>query len=1012
MNEPTRTTMPLDLTALGARLQSMHGQTYWRSLEELAQTEAFQVYVQREFPEHAAEWHDAVRRRHFLHLMGASLAFAGLSACTRQPDEHIVPFVRAPEDIIPGRPQFFATAMPFNGVANGILVQSHDGRPTKIEGNPQHPASRGATDVFGQAAILSLYDPDRSQAVLHAGQISTWSAFLAAMSTALEAQRVRRGAGLRILTESVSSPTLLYQLRTVLDAFPMAQWHHYEPVTRDAVYAGTQLVFGRALQPVYHLDHAEVILTLDAELLASMAGNLRYARDFAAKRGVQNGQTTMNRLYAVESTPTLTGAMADHRLPLRATDIGTCARRLAQALEVPEARLVRPDAAAPYERWLQVLASDLQRHRGTSLIVAGDYQPPAVHALAHAMNHALGNVGATVTYIAPVETQAVDHLTSLRSLTEAMAAKQVDLLLILGGNPVYTAPVDFRFAEQLAKVPLRMHLSLYDDETSALCHWHIPEAHMLEAWSDTRAYDGTATIIQPLIAPLYGGKSVHEVLALLAGQPGRSGYDIVQTYWRAQHGETDFTRFWRTALHDGVVAGTAFAAEDIQRRTFQLPEAPAVASPVPALELILRPDPTVWDGRFANNGWLQELPKPLTKLTWENTALLSPATAARLGLRNEQEVELRYHGHRVRAPVWVMPGHADDAVTIHLGYGRWRAGRVGSGTGFNAYGLRLSTTPWFGPGLEIRATGGHHPLATTQEHHSMQGRHLVREATLAHFLEHPHFVHDMAHDPPDSLTLYPPHAYDGYAWGMAIDLNACIGCNGCTIACQAENNIPIVGKAEVKRGREMHWIRIDRYYEGDVNQPSTVHQPIPCMHCENAPCELVCPVAATVHSDEGLNDMVYNRCVGTRYCANNCPYKVRRFNFLQYADYDTPSLKLMRNPNVTVRTRGVMEKCTYCVQRINAARIQAKLEDRDIRDGEVVTACQAACPTQAIVFGNLNDPTSRVTQLKANPRHYGLLTELNTRPRTTYLAKLRNPHAALEERGATPKDSQHEGKHG
>jgi molybdopterin-containing oxidoreductase family iron-sulfur binding subunit len=1002
MNRETPNTLPNELTALRTRLQSMHGQTYWRSLEELAQTEAFQAYVQREFPQHASEWHDGVSRRQFLHLMGASLAFAGLSACTRQPDEPIVPFVRAPEDTIPGKPQFFATSMPLHGAANGILVESHDGRPTKIEGNPQHPGSLGATDVFGQAAILSLYDPDRSQAVLHAGQISTWSAFLTALNTALEARRVTRGAGLRILTEGVSSPTLRQQLRTVLEAFPMAHWHHYEPVSQDAVWAGTRLVFGRELQPVYHLDAARSILTLDADLLVGTPGSLRYARDFTAKRRVSHGQTSMNRLYAVESTPTLTGAMADHRLSLRAGDIGTFAGHLAHALDLPEARQWPANPTAAYARWLEVLASDMQQHRGASLIVTGDSQPPLVHALAHAMNHALGNIGSTVTYTAPVEPQTVDHISSLRSLTEAMAANQVELLVILGGNPVYTAPVDFRFAEQLNKVKLRVHVSLYDDETSALCHWHIPEAHMLEAWSDTRAYDGTASIMQPLIAPLYGGKSLHEVLATLTGQPGRSGYDIVREYWRAQHGETDFTRFWRTALHDGVVAGTTFTAEQVQRRTLHLPE-PA-APEAQALELIFRPDPTIWDGRFANNGWLQELPKPLTKLTWDNAALLSPATAARLGLRNEQEVDLRYRGQSVRAPVWIMPGHADDAVTLHLGYGRWRAGRVGSGTGCNAYSLRVSTTPWFGFGLEIRPTGRHYALATTQAHHSMEGRHLVREATLAHFLAHPHFVHDLAHDPPDSLTLYAPHRYDGYAWGMAIDLNACIGCNGCTIACQAENNIPIVGKTEVKRGREMHWIRVDRYYSGDLHHPSTVHQPVPCMHCENAPCELVCPVAATVHSHEGLNDMVYNRCVGTRYCANNCPYKVRRFNFLHYADYDTPSLKLMRNPNVTVRTRGVMEKCTYCVQRINAARIQAKLEDRPIRDGDVMTACQAACPTQAIVFGDINDPTSRVAQLRADPRHYGLLTELNTRPRTTYLARLRNPHLALEEHGTTRQD--------
>ena len=990
---PYESLRPTDFASFRARLETAQGPTYWRSLDELADTEAFQTLLHHEFPEQASEWSDPVSRRRFMQLMGASMALAGLTACTRQPEESIVPFVQEPESSAPGKPKFYATSLVFGGVAQGILVESHMGRPTKIEGNPQHPASLGAADIFGQAAILSLYDPDRSQAILQAGQIRTWNAFVAEIGAALEAQRVKRGRGLYILTETVTSPTLAHQFQSLQDIFPELTWLQYEPVMQEAARAGTQLAFGQTLNPVYRFDRAEVILTLDADVFTTFPGALRYARDFAAKRRVQGDHHQMNRLYSVEAAPTPTGAMADHRLPLRAGDIAAFTHALAQTLGVLEGPSNSSDQA-PTSLWRQALADDLTQHRGKSLIVAGEQQPTEVHALVHLMNHALGNIGHTVVYTEPVEAHSIDPLGSLSELADALAAGKVELLMILGGNPVYTAPDDLNFAEHLTKAKLRVHLGLYDDETSELCNWHIPAAHELEAWSDSRAYDGSVSLIQPLIEPLYGGKSAHELLAMLMGEASRKGDEIVKDYWRRRHGKNDFTPFWRRTLHDGAMSDTAFPTVDVKPQAFR-PGALTPSAPE-AIELIFRPDPTVWDGRFANNGWLQELPKPLSKLTWDNAALMSPTLAERLGLRNEDEVELRYQGRTVKAPVWLLPGHADSAVTLHLGYGRWRAGRVGNGAGFNANRLRIARAPWFDTGLEIRATGARYTLATTQHHHNMEGRHLVREATLAHFQAHPHFAHDVGHDPPGDLSLFPPHPYDGYAWGLTVDLNACIGCNACTIACQSENNIPIVGKAEVQRGREMHWLRIDRYYSGGLDNPSTYHQPVMCMHCENAPCELVCPVAATSHSDEGLNDMVYNRCVGTRYCSNNCPYKVRRFNFFHYADYETPSLKLMRNPDVTVRTRGVMEKCTYCVQRINAARIEAKLEDRPIRDGEIVTACQATCPTDAIVFGNINDPNSRVAQRKADPRHYALLTELNTRPRTSYLAKLRNPNPALE----------------
>jgi Fe-S-cluster-containing dehydrogenase component len=598
-------------------------------------------------------------------------------------------------------------------------------------------------------------------------------------------------------------------------------------------------------------------------------------------------------------------------------------------------------------------------------------------------------------------------------------------LIMLSGNPVYTAPVDLGFAEQLAKVPLRIHSGLYEDETSAYCHWHIPETHYLESWSDIRAYDGTATILQPLIAPLYSGKSAHEILSAVAGKSGETSYDIVRNYWKGQKMAGDFESGWRRAVHDGVVAGTAFQPKAVKLKAstnewLARPPSPAdTQKPTPdtrsapaetgsSLEISFRPDPTLFDGRFANNGWLQELPKPLTKLTWDNAALVSPKTAQRLGLSYRigarggehgrvfvDVVEIRYEGHSLRAPAWIVPGHADECVTLHLGYGRTRAGKVGNGTGFNAYAIQTANAPSYGTGAEVRRIGTQFTLACTQFHHSMEGRDLVRAATLEEYRKKPDFAQG-EHPHESEGSLYPGFKYEGYAWGMAIDVNACIGCNACVVACQAENNSAVVGKTEVTRGREMHWLRIDRYYKGSPDNPETYHQPVPCMHCENAPCELVCPVGATSHSHEGLNDMVYNRCVGTRYCSNNCPYKVRRFNFFQYADFETPSLKPLRNPNVTVRSRGVMEKCTYCVQRINAAKIEAEKENRQVRDGEIVTACQAACPTEAIFFGDINNRDSVVAKAKADSLSFGLLTELNTKPRTTYLAKLRNPNPEIK----------------
>ncbi len=634
----------------------------------------------------------------------------------------------------------------------------------------------------------------------------------------------------------------------------------------------------------------------------------------------------------------------------------------------------------------------------------GDHQPPVVHAFAHAANQALGNVGKTVFHTDPVDANPVNQTESIKELVADMRGGKVDLLVILGGNPVYDAPADLDFADTLknSKVPLRVHHGLYQNETAELCQWHVSQTHELEAWGDTRAYDGTVSIIQPLIAPLYNGKSALEFVALLSGQADATGYDLVRAFWQKQHTGADFEQFWRKSLHDGWVEGTTNQSKStaVKNDTFGWKWAADTS-----IELNIRRDSTIYDGQFSNNGWLQELPKPMTKLTWDNAILIGPKMAQRLSIASEDVVELELNGKKVTGPVWIQAGHPDNSVTVTLGYGRRRAGRVGTAQGFDAYTLRTTVPlPWIATGLQIRKTGDTYKLASTQGYQSMDtpdGAHrpLVRETTLEEYRKEPNFAKE--EEPPKDLTLYTPYPYDkeDYAWGMAIDLNSCVGCNNCMLACQSENNIAVVGKEQTALGRHMHWIRVDAYYQGDRDNPRAFFQPVPCMQCENAPCEVVCPVGATNHTTEGLNDMVYNRCVGTRYCSNNCPYKVRRFNFLLFQDWETPQYKMMRNPDVSVRSRGVMEKCTYCVQRINERRIDAEREDRKINDTELQTACQQSCPAGAIIFGNINDPNSKVSKLKAQSRNYSLLGELNTRPRTTYLAEIRNPNPELEAKG-------------
>ncbi len=994
------------------------GPEYWRSLEELAGTDAFKDALHREFPKGASEWVDSVSRRGFLKVMGASLGLAGMTGCVRLPLEPIVPYVRQPEGVIPGRPMYYATASTLGGYASPVLVESHLGRPTKIEGNDLHPASLGGTDIFTQASILGLYDPDRSQTVMSMGDVRSWQSFLGAIRGPLSAQKAVQGAGIRILTPTISSPTLADQLRNFLKIYPQAKWHVYEPINRDNVLEGAKLAFGQPVETRYDFSKADVIVSLDADFLyAGFPGNTRYIRDFASRRNPDSGN--MNRLYVIESTPSSTGAKADDRLPIRASEVEKLAELFARAtvpvklggpatdedLRRSEAAgnkkpAVRTTLSEPEQRFFRAALIDLNLHQGKTLVIAGDHQPPMVHALVHVINAQLGNIGKTVFYSDPADANPVNQTESIKDLVADMNGGKVDLLIILGGNPAYDAPADLNFADALksGKVPLRVHHGLYQNETAELCQWHVDQAHELEAWGDARAYDGTVSIIQPLIAPLYGGKSPIEFVALLSGQADATGYDLVRAYWQKQHTGADFEQFWRKSLHDGWIEGTAFAPKSL---TAKAATAPTDSKADPnAIELNIRRDPTIYDGQFSNNGWLQELPKPMNKLTWDNAIQMGPAMAQRLNIKSEDVVELELDGKKVTGPVWIQAGHPDNSVTITLGYGRKRAGRVGTAQGFDAYALRTSAAPWIASDVHIRKTGATYKLASTQGMQSMDtpdGGHrpLVRETTLEEYKKEPNFAQE--DEVPKDLTLYEPYPYDkeDYAWGMTIDLNSCVGCNNCMLACQSENNIAVVGKEQVVIGRHMHWIRVDAYYQGDRDNPKAFFQPVPCMQCENAPCEVVCPVGATNHSTEGLNDMVYNRCVGTRYCSNNCPYKVRRFNFLLFQDWETPQYKMMRNPDVSVRSRGVMEKCTYCIQRINEHRIDAEKQDRKINDAELQTACQQSCPAGAIIFGNINDPNSKVSKLKAQSRNYSLLGELNTRPRTTYLAEIRNPNPEL-----------------
>ncbi|BCM89230.1 menaquinone reductase, iron-sulfur cluster-binding subunit [Abditibacteriota bacterium] len=1116
----------LDVQKVREKLAAKHGQEYWRSLEEVAGDPDFPELLRREFPIAPRDW-APLPRRDFVKLMGAALALAGLSGCAFQPQEKIVPFVKAPEESVAGIPLYYATAMPFMGYALGLLAEATEGRPTKVEGNPDHPISRGKTDVWAQASILDMYDPDRSAEVRLAGAPSSWSDFAGVLNTEFQKAQINGGAGIALLTGTITAPSTLSLIAELKTALPNMKWVSYETINRDNVRQGAITAFGKDVHTLYHFERAKVIVSLDCDFLLEEPGHVAHAREFIAGRRMTDEKTgkkkewatdeEINRLYVIESTPTITGAQADHRFPVKAAQVDGIARALAAAVGVGG---VSGTVDAATQKWVSIIAADLTKNRGRVLVCAGAHQPPAVHAIAHAINATLGSVGASspVSYHEPIEGNPILHEAGLRELIADMNAGKVKTAIIIDTNPAYSSPAALGFEKALMKVPLKFHMGPYNNETSVLCDWHTPMAHYLESWGDARAIDGTVSIIQPIIRPLYeAAHTPNELFSSMLGRENVSDYDIVRGYYqqqltrtaatRLQEGQTNlaFDRQWQRIVHQGLIDGTQAPAIGVTLKPLALPAPIAVGS---GMEVNFRPDPSIWDGRYTNNAWLQELPKAYSRITWDNAIFVSPGTALEKKWSTEQEVTLTVGGQSVTGAIFMLPGQPDNVVTVHLGFGRREVGKIGKGTGFDANVLRPADGSWFAAIDEkaIQPTGGTYRIATTTQHNLIapkgketkwqdgswmvsndaktklinnvlspetseldmdgtQGRDVVRVGTFEEFKQGklPTSIHDkigvpLAYplNPPEfraqmtealakagehperlqgnrelegnpsffprasdylALTPYRDASVERDAeaqaaaigpdgkpkrngvtqqWGMSVDLQSCIGCNACVIACQSENNSATVGKDQVLMGREMHWMRIDMYHRGSFENPESYVEPMFCQHCEKAPCAPVCPFNAVMETPEGINEQVYNRCVGTKYCENNCPYKVRRFNFLQYSDQQTPVIELMANPNVTVRSRGVMEKCTFCVQRVNAAKWQATKEgNRDVADGEIVTACQQVCPTDALWFGDINDPHSKVSNLKRGPFTFGLLTEYNTMPRVTYMARFKNPNPAL-----------------
>ncbi|MGF6308834.1 MoCo/4Fe-4S cofactor protein with predicted Tat translocation signal [Bradyrhizobium sp. i1.8.4] len=943
------------------------GPRQWSAIEELSDDPAFRAFVDAEYP--AAQQFSPTARRQFLKLMGASFALAGLAGCEKSPFVAALPYVDQPDGATIGTPRIYATAVVFDGHAQPVIATTYSGRPTKLDGNPEHPVTGGRSDAFMQSAVLGLYNPDRARAPTRRGEPVSWKDVVAAIGVLREGWGRDGGEGLRLLVGPITSPTLLRQLDALLKQFPKARVHLHAPTEAAAQQQLAGAAYGKPLNLHYAFEQCDVIVSLDDDILGPGLDQVRNARAWAASRH-RFADRPGNRLFMAECAPTATGAVAGNRLIADASRMPVLAEALANALGVSGA--ATGELAERERDWIKRVTNACDKARGKSLVVAGAVGGEAAAIWSARINDALGNAGRTLKFTDPIAGPA--GAGTLAELVSDTNAGQVHSVIVIDCNAAYSSPGELKAAEALQRVRTSLHLGLQRDETGAICEWQLPLAHALESWSDARAVDGTATIIQPLIAPFYDVRTVHQILAMLLGEIDPTSDAAVRATWQAAFGDAFSTR-WKQALNDGFIEGAA-AFVDAK------PVSGAVAAPpmLDEIDVVFRPDPTVWDGQFANIGWLQELPKPLTTVTWSNVVAIAPHLAKRIAVANGDHVEVGIGDRSVTGPVWIMPGQAGNTVALYLGYGRTRAGRVGDGLGYDAYHVRPPDRPWLAKG-SLRKIGGSEALAVTQLHHRMEGFDFVRELTPGE-----------AAKPASSeqASFYSKWASSENAWGMVIDLDACIGCNACVAACTAENNVPVVGADQVKVGREMHWLRIARYYDGSIEEPRSFFQPVPCMHCEDAPCEMGCPVHATTHSPEGLNQMVYNRCIGTRTCSSYCPYKVRRFNFFDYrAPVESPT-QAAHNPEVTVRSRGVMEKCTYCVQRIEAAHVAADKESRPLCDGEVVTACQQACPTKAIVFGDIKDPNSEVARLKRDGRHYVLLEELGTRPRTTYLARWRD----------------------
>ncbi len=1009
------------------------GKKYWRSLGQLAETPEFRGWLEKEFPQGASEFHGGeLSRRNFLQLMGASTALAGLSlgAC-RRPEKHLVPFSKGVEWSIPGKALFYATSMPTRQGAAPLVILTVDGRPVKVEGNPSHPAAEGRSDTWSQSSILDLYDPDRSRFFLESGKESDGDKFSKGLDLLLE--KAGDGAGLAFVLDRTLSPTRERLREEILKKYPKARWCVHEPAQPEQARLAASVAFGEGMMPDLQVEKADVILALDSDFLSATGGTVRTIRKFMARRRVEGPDSKMNRLYVVEHRYSTTGGMADHRLRVQASQIAHFTVALAEQIGTltgdPNLKPLGGPTTKFTERWIEEAAADLVAAKGRSLVIVGDHQPVAVQLLGYAINAALGNIGTTIT---GRRTEEKPGLT-MGALAAAIREKQVQALFIVGANPMYSAPADLDWKNLQKSVPTVIRLGLYEDESSEGASWHVPLAHYLESWGDSLAADGSYTAVQPMVLPLYGGWSEIDFLARVAGLPKPAGPELVQeTYMKRVGGEgATLTGTWNRFLLDGFAADTASKPEALTFNGGAAKDAIGkAAKPAAAaentFEVVLEPCSKVDDGRFSNNGWLQELPDPISKLTWDNAAWISPVSAAKLGVTDGDVVEVSVNGRSLTIPVVRVPGTVDNSLTIALGYGRTKVGRVGIGTGVSAYPLMTTENPYFSTGASVKPTGAKYKLAITQEHGTLEGRgaDLTRQANITDWqanASNGDYFKKMGMDShiPENISLYSnPPLNEPHQWGMTVDLNSCLGCSACMLACQAENNVPIVGKEQVINGREMHWLRSDRYFASDeagVDDPEMIIEPMLCQHCENAPCETVCPVNATVHSEDGLNVMAYNRCIGTRYCANNCPYKVRRFNFFDYHqrpldklytwnlinEKGTPdTLKMRNNPNVTVRMRGVMEKCTFCVQRIQEAKIAAKVRAKDSANMLIPTdaftvACAQACPTDAIVFGNIKDPDSKVSKMRASPRSYRLLEYLNTQPRVSYLARIRNPNLKM-----------------